>query len=351
MTPIFEIVASLCFGALCADHVLPVTDPMTRAQCEARAAGVAGQWLAAHPGYSGNGQTCVGARALQARAADVLEHAPGSFVHFGKVEDVGPGSDGDVANTGFIIGADAVAVIDAGTTRFVGEALYLAVRQQTDLPIRWMILTHMHPDHILGAEVFQEAGATLIGSDKLEAAIAIRAESYVANMRRLLGDEQVHGTSIALPTQAVSGTRQIDLGDRTLTLQAYPTAHTNNDLSVFDDMSLTLWTGDLVFLEHVPALDGSINGWIEVLEGIAQSGARAIIPGHGRMVAINPEGVQPTLAYLGALRREVRAALEAGESLQSAIRHVGAGLQGNWQMFDAFNARNATNAYVELEWE
>ncbi len=351
MTSLFEIVASLCFGALCADHVLPVPDPMSQPRCEAVAPDVVRQWLGAHPGYTSKGATCVAATMLKDRAAQVIETAPGHFVHFGQVEDVGPGTFGDAANTGFIIGADAVAVIDSGTTRFVGEALYLAVRQQTNLPIRWLILTHMHPDHILGAEVFQEAGATLIGSDKLQTAIAIRAESYVANMQRLLGDAVTHGTNVVLPTQKVTGRQEIDLGNRTLTLMAYPTAHTNNDLSVLDQQSNTLWTGDLVFLEHVPALDGSINGWIDTLEGIAQTSADKIVPGHGRLVSTNPEGLQPTLAYLRALRQEVRTALEIGESLQTAIRHVGAGLQGDWQMFDAFNARNATNAYVELEWE
>jgi len=351
MTPLFEIVASLCLGTLCADHVLPLPAPMTQTQCEARAPDVVDGWLAAHPGYGADGQTCVATAALQDRAAQVTESAPGHFVHFGQVEEVGPGTHGDAANTGFIIGKDAVAVIDAGTTRFVGEALYLAVRQQTDLPIRWLILTHMHPDHILGAEVFKEAGATLIGSDKLPAAIAIRAESYVANMQRLLGDEVVHGTKVVLPDRSVDGTADIDLGGRVLTLAAYPTAHTNNDLTVYDHQSDSLWMGDLVFLEHVPALDGSINGWIAVLQGLAQTPVGAIIPGHGRLVAPHPDGLQPTLEYLMALREQVRTALDQGESLQTTIHHAGADLQGDWQMFEAFNARNATNAYVELEWE
>jgi len=351
MTLLFEIVASLCLGTLCADHVLPVPAPMTQTQCEMRGPLVTDRWLAAHPGYSVDGRTCVATGALQHRAAKVTETAPGHFVHFGQVEEVGPGTMGDAANTGFIIGKDAVAVIDAGTTRFVGEALYLAVRQQTDLPIRWLILTHMHPDHILGAEVFQEAGATLIGSDKLPAAIAMRAESYVANMHRLLGDEVVHGTKVILPDTSVDGTVDIDLGGRVLTLATYPTAHTNNDLTVYDRQSDSLWAGDLVFLQHVPALDGSINGWIAVLQNLAQSPVGGIVPGHGRLVAPHPDGLQPTLGYLSELRDEVRVALEQGESLQTAIRHVGAGLQGDWLMFDAFNARNATNAYVELEWD
>jgi len=351
MTPLFEVLASLCFGAICADHVLPTPLPLSQQQCETRAGSVVDQWIKAHPDYTAKGQSCVNATALQDRAADVIQTAPGHFVHFGQVEDVVAGTLGDAANTGFIIGTDAVAVIDAGTSRFVAEALYLSVRQQTDLPIRWLILTHMHPDHILGAEVFREAGAEVIGSEHLTAAIAIRAESYLANMTRILGETVIHGTSVILPTQSVSGGADIDLGERVLSLTTYPTAHTNNDLTVLDAGSQTLWTGDLVFLEHVPALDGSINGWISVLEGLAQTKAAAMVPGHGRLVAAHPDGLLPTLDYLRALRSEVRTALNDGESLQTAIRYVGEGLQADWQMFDAFNARNTTNAYVELEWE
>jgi quinoprotein relay system zinc metallohydrolase 2 len=324
---------------------------MTRTQCEIAAPETVAQWTKTRPGYTNNGYRCETVAALQGRAAEVMEISPGQFVHFGQVADVTPGGDGDVANTGFIIGTDSVAVIDAGTTRFNGEALYLAIRQQTHLPIRWLILTHMHPDHILGADVFAEAGATLTGSEQLKTAIAIRAESYVANMQRLLGEKVMHGTRVILPTQSVSDAQDIDLGARVLRLQAYPTAHTNNDLSVYDQASDTLWTGDLAFLQHVPALDGSINGWIAVLTALAKTPVTAIIPGHGRLVAKHPDGLMPTLDYLRALRREVRLALENGESLQTALRYLGADLQGDWQMFAAFNARNATNAYVELEWE
>ncbi|MHA6261795.1 quinoprotein relay system zinc metallohydrolase 2 [Arenibacterium sp. CAU 1754] len=351
MSPIFEIIASLCLGAVCADRVLPTPMVMDEPTCEARAEQVVAEWLTTHPGLTAQGQSCQRIETLSDRAAEVQSIGPGQFVHFGQVEDVVPGTQGDVANTGFIIGTDAVAVIDAGTTRAVAEALYLAVRQQTDLPIRWVMITHMHPDHVLGAEVFREAGAEVIGSVRLRLALANRAESYMGNMERLLGPEVMLGTQVVLPDDGVDGTRDINLGGRVLTLQTYPTAHTTNDMSVLDRSSDTLWMGDLAFLEHTPALDGSINGWIGVLEGLIETKVQQIVPGHGRMVAMHPDGLRPTLAYLRALRAETRAALAAGESLQTALKHLGMDLGDQWQLFEQFNPRNATNAYVELEWE
>ena len=128
MTPIFEILASLCLGAICADRVLPTPTVMSQTQCQTRAPDRVAEWIMAHPGYVARGHSCQPLAALRARAATVSQYAPGGYVHFGQIEDVGPGTTGDVANTGFIIGRDAVAVIDAGSTRNLGEALYLAIR-------------------------------------------------------------------------------------------------------------------------------------------------------------------------------------------------------------------------------
>ena len=269
----------------------------------------------------------------------------------GKVESVAEGSDGDVANTGFIIGETGVAVIDAGTTRANAEALYLALRQQTDLPVTALIVTHMHPDHVLGASVLRQAGAQIIASEKMPLALAQRADGYLAGMDRLIGPHQMHGTQVAFPDVTLDGAMTLDLGNRVLRLQTYPTAHTDNDLTVLDVQSSTMWMGDLVFLEHTPALDGSISGWIDTLTAMSDLPVAQMVPGQGRMIAAFPEGAGPTLNYLEAIRTETRAAIDDGESLSQAIRHIGQSHAQDWQMFEEFNPRNATSAYVELEWE
>ena len=76
-----------------------------------------------------------------------------------------------------------------------------------------------------------------------------------------------------------------------------------------------------------------------------------VVPGHGAAALAWPRGVVPTRDYLAALVAETRAAIAAGESLGEATRHLGAGLRGDWLLFDDFNARNATAVYRELEWE
>ncbi|MFT3973534.1 MAG: quinoprotein relay system zinc metallohydrolase 2 [Amaricoccus sp.] len=323
----------------CSDRLLP-------GDCAAERAGA---WVAAHPGLSLAGSRCVTAAEVPALA--VAEVAPGVFVHTGAVALASPENGGDIANLGFVIGQDAVAVVDAGNTRAIGEALYAAIRARTDLPVRWLILTHMHPDHVFGAEVFREAGARIVASDRLPAALGARAESYVAALERQVGPVSALGSRLVLPDQTVTASETLDLGGRALRLSAEPTAHTDNDLTVRDTATDTWFLGDLVFDRHTPSLDGSVLGWIEVLRALAAEPAARVVPGHGGPVLGWPSGAAPTAAYLAGLVAETRAALDAGESLGAASRHVGADLADGWQLFDDFNARNATTAYRELEWE
>jgi len=282
----------------------------------------------------------------------VSEVAPGVFVHAGHVALASEENGGDIANLGFVVGETAVAVIDSGGSRAVGEALYAAIRAQTTLPIAWLVLTHMHPDHVYGASVFREAGARVVGHARLEAALANRAGSYGAMLARDIGPAGVIASELVTPDVAVEDRLSLDLGGRTLEVEAHPTAHTDNDLSVFDAATGTLFVGDLAFERHLPTIDGSALGWIGVLDALSERAAVArIVPGHGSASLPWPDGGAATRDYLAALVEETRAALGRGDSLGEAAESLGAGLRGEWLLFDVFNARNATAAYRELEWE
>lgn len=281
----------------------------------------------------------------------MVEVAPGVFVHPAPVALASPENRGDIANVGFVVGDEAVAVIDAGGSREVGGALLAAVRARTDLPVRWLVLTHMHPDHVFGASVFKEAGATVIGHARLPAALASRAESYEAALLRQIGPEAARGTRLVLPDEVVAGRRSIDLGGRVLDLEAFPTGHTDNDLGVMDRATGTWWLGDVVFDRHLPSVDGSITGWVDLLDRLAGEPAARVVPGHGSPSLPWPSGADPLRQYLEALVAETRTALAEGESLGTATRHLGEDLRDGWELFDDFNAQNATAAYRELEWE
>ena len=152
------------------------------------------------------------------------------------------------------------------------------------------------------------------------------------------------------PTLLVDGTVTLDLGSRTLTLRAWPTAHSDNDLSVLDEETKTLFAGDLVFLTHTPVLDGSIRGWLRVIDELSTLPARRVIPGHGP-VSEWPAALADQRRYLETLASDVRALVARGEPITVAADTAAASERSRWQLFDDYNARNATTAFSEIEWE
>ncbi|MEP4196361.1 MAG: quinoprotein relay system zinc metallohydrolase 2 [Aliishimia sp.] len=346
---IFELIAAICIQNVCQDRLIPSAAIQTKTQCEAQI-GRADTWAEARQGATLQAAKCVPLLDLRDRASPVTEITQGAFVHVGKIKDPSPENSGDTSNHGFIVGATSVAVIDAGYSRALAEALYISIRLHTDKPISHLLLTHMHPDHTLGGDVFQEAGATAIAAVKFNKAYSGRVDGYLNSQATLIGLEAAHGTYGQLSVTETDG-MQINLGDRPLTLQTFPTAHTTNDMIIMDPTSQTTWVGDLVFINHTPALDGSVRGWIAQLEELKHDVGQYVIPGHGPAKAKVPQAFEPTLNYLKALASQMRTAIANGESLQAVLKDKGADLRGSWRLFDSHHRRNATNAYVELEWE
>ncbi len=344
----FEALVTLCLGAAgagsCREALLPGYAATTETGCRAA--------LAARPPEIAR-DAAAPARCAPRRASRLAfdEVAPGVFAHRGEIAEPGPDNLGDVSNIAFVIGAAAVAVIDTGGSRAVGEEVYLAVRERSELPIAAVILTHMHPDHVFGAPPLAEAGAEIVGRAGLGRALSDRAGSYGEAFAALIGPAGFLGSRIPAPDREVAEDEAIDLGDRRLELRARPTAHTASDLTATDSATGILFTGDLVFAEHAPALDGSLRGWQAVLAAMRAEAAPLVVPGHGGPVLPWPDGGAALARYLDVLAADTRAALDAGRPLSAAARTIGQGEAANWRLFDLYNARNATVAYTELEWE
>jgi quinoprotein relay system zinc metallohydrolase 2 len=281
----------------------------------------------------------------------VLEVAPGVFVHRGQHATFTPGNKGDISNPGFVVGTEAVAVIDTGGSPVVGRALKSAVTTVTDKPIRYVINTHMHPDHVFGNAAFESDGVTFTGHHKLERGLTARADRYLAINKELLGPAAFEGTKIIPPTLKVEGTHVLDLGGRTLELVAHPTAHTDNDLTVKDSATGTVFMGDLLFVEHIPTLDGSIRGWMALLERFGQSPPVRVVPGHGPAALAWSDASVPLQRYLSTVANDVRSMIKQGKTLTDATETAGLSEKGAWLLWDEYHKRNVSAAFAELEWE
>ncbi len=279
----------------------------------------------------------------------VKQVAPGLYVHTGALALMSAANEGAIANVGFIVGQDAVAVVDSGGSTREGRRLLAAVRQVTDKPIRYLINTHEHPDHVFGNVAFQPP-TVFVGHHDLPRELAARGAYYLKSFRPSMG-ALLDDVKIVPPTLTVADTTTLDLGRRRLLLKAWRPSHSDTDLTVLDQVSSTLFAGDLVFVRHIPVLDGSITGWLQSMGELAQIPAQRVIPGHGPAPAPWPGALVDERAYLEHLQNECRDLIKRGVPLAAASRIAAASEKSRWELFEQYNARNATAAYSELEWE
>ena len=161
-----------------------------------------------------------------------------------------------------------------------------------------------------------------------------------------------HWSPLILPNKFVEINKPelIDLGNRKIKLQAYQVAHTESDLTVFDEKTQILWSGDLVFSERTPVVDGDIHGFIETLEEMNKQDIDLVIPGHG-LPSSKKYAIQPMLEYLITLRDDIRQFIDNGESLEYAIENAANNQKNLWLLFDVQNKRNVNRIFPMMEWE
>ena len=291
------------------------------------------------------------AQAQSVAPLPVQEVATGVFAHAGAIALMSEENLGDIANIGFVVGEKGVAVVDAGGSVEVGRALLAAIRARTAKPILYVVNTHEHPDHVFGDAAFEGLGATFVGHRNLPRALAARGAFYLKAFRKIIGDRLIDEVKIVPPTLTVEDRLTLDLGGRALELRAWPPMHTDCDLTVLDQATRTLFSGDLVFVGHLPIIDGSLKGWLANFGALAAVPAERVIPGHGPLPLPWPQALDRERTYLNGLARDVKAFIARGEPVDSAVKAAGQSERDGWRLFDDYNARNATTAYSEYEWD
>lgn len=281
-----------------------------------------------------------------------------SIAHINEIADgiyVRPGHHGvgfvehDIANIGFIVGDRCVAVIDTGGSLDEGYALKKAIQKITQTPICYVINTHVHPDHILGNLAFKSDPVKFIGHHQLAKAMALVGDTYIRRAAEY--DSNVTDKIIVPPDITVMDTLSLDLGNRPIVITAHPVAHTDSDLSIYDEKSSILWLSDLLFIEHIPVLDGSLAGWIEQLEKLKTVPAKYVIAGHGPDHSHWPQDADDILRYLKVIQSETREWIANDGDLVDAPDNIGLGERTLWQLFDHYHKRNVITAYTQIEWE
>lgn len=286
------------------------------------------------------------ASAFSAETLPFEEVAPGVYVHEGKIADLFETDRDPVSNITYIVGDDAVAVIDTGGSRRAGEAILASIREVTPLPIRYVINTHVHADHNFGNQAFLGENPEFIAHHLYPGDFAAKSGYYLNRLTQ----PWFEGTQPVAATRTVESETVIDLGNRRLILTAQPRAHTRHDLTVFDPQTGTLITGDLLFVDHLPTLDGSLLGWLAVTDTLKAMPLKHIVPGHGA-VQSSTAAFDKQTRYLSSLAQAVRVAINDNIDINTASTTVLASPTESWQLYTTYHPRNVIQAYTELEWE
>ena len=293
------------------------------------------------------------ARTSAADEFQLLEIANGNFVHIGHFPPLNSQNQGDIANIGFIVGEKCIAVIDTGSSIAVGQKLKAAIGRVSKLPICAVVITHVHPDHLLGLNAFgSDPGIVFYGHHRLPRQIKARYRYYLESVRQELnlGEPEKYLIDNEI-FKTIKNTVRIDLGNRILEIKAWGHAHTDHDLTIMDKKTETFWAGDIVTSEHVPILDSNARGYLEVTKRLKELNPKKYVVGHGDFKRPWGEVIAAQEEYITVLIDETRLALKNNVSLMDAVNVIGWGERHKWRNFDRYHRRNVTTTYTDLEWE
>ncbi|WP_343350318.1 quinoprotein relay system zinc metallohydrolase 1 [Pseudomonas sediminis] len=242
--------------------------------------------------------------------------AEGVWLLEGSTDNFAAENGGNIVNVGFIETADGVVVIDTGPSRRYGEALRQSIEQTTGKPVLRVLLTHHHPDHVLGNLAF--AGVPIAALPETTRLLAEQGDAMAENMYRLVGD-WMRGTEVVLPTEEVQeGT--LEIGGRRLQLLALQ-GHTGADLAILDERTGVLFAGDILFYQRALTTPNSpgLDVWLADLDRLEAMPWKQIVPGHGPVTTDAAPFVQMR-DYLGWLDGLLRQGAEQGAEMNELIR-------------------------------
>jgi len=257
-----------------------------------------------------------------------------------------------ISNAAFVVTGAGVVVIDALGSPALAEELIAEIRRVTAQPIRYVIVTHYHADHIYGLQAFKAVGATIVahraGRDYLD--------SDTARLR-LDASRQDLFPWIDETTRVVAADRWLEAKDTTLRVGAYDfrirhvgPAHTTEDIVVFVPRRGVLFAGDLVFQGRIPFIgQADSRQWIASLTHLLDFKARLVVPGHGPVSTDPVADLNLTRDYLVYLRKTMGDAARELEPFDEAYAKTDWSRFERLPLFQAVNRMNAYNTYLLME--
>lgn len=250
------------------------------------------------------------------------------------------------ANAGIIIGKDGIVVIDTLISAKKAKQFMKDIRAISKKPIKYVVNTHDHLDHVLGNSAFAKIGATLIAHADAKVAMLKSGDNMLKNAKTYgLSDDAMKGTTIAVPSLTFTDAMQIDLGDRKVELMNVSPSHSPGSIIVYVPDSKTLFAGDVLFTNYHPYMgNGDIMGWVKALDKIVDMDVINIIPGHGPLSS--KKDIADMKQYIITFELKARELTAKSDDLVFIAAEMKKAIPQR-QHFDMFIAYNVKGLYLK----
>ena len=290
-----------------------------------------------------------------------IDQVPGKPIWYSTGNPGVPGKDneGNTSNAGFVVTSDGVVVFDALGTPSLGWALLQEIRKVTDKPIRYVVASHYHADHIYGLQAFKDhSGAMIVAQER---AGEYKENEETADEKANLRLDQRRGalypwvdktTRVVPPDMTFKDRLPINLGDRRLTLLYAGPAHSSSDLMMMVEPDGVLFAGDIVQNSRIPFMnsdDVSTTRWLSALGEVEKLQPKFIIPGHGKASAEAAQAIAFTRDYIQYVRGAMLQAVQNWTDFDTAYSQTDWSKYKNFPAFANNNRGNAYRIYLELE--
>jgi len=253
-------------------------------------------------------------------------------------------------NMAFVIGNDAIAVLETGYTETMGDAMLKHIRTISDKPVKYAVNTNSQPDRFMGNPAFRRAGATIIAHKLTAKRMAAQGANYASNIEQILEFPAGSVKIPKAPDRIIDSKTELDLGGVTVVLENFGPAHTPAQLVAAISTDKIVYTGDMLYAQRLLAIntEGNIKSWLAAFDRLKQFGDVTFVPGHGQPGPLKDFDF-PTREYLELLYSHMQKAVENGVDIQEAIDSLDQSHFSKLANFEDLAGRNASRAYLEQE--
>lgn len=286
--------------------------------------------------------------------------AAGVYVMAGANAAPARANGGAVGNLGFVVGSEAIAVIDTGSSRARALELLAAIRTVSQLPLRVVLITHPAQEFLFGAGLFIDLGVPVRADPLTPKLMAARCQHCLDTLNQDLGQERMAGTRLALPEPLALPAAAIDLGGRRLQLEPGPKGTVPGNLTVLDETSGVLFTGALLSVDRIPGVqDARPADWRQALRRLDDPAVRMAVPAYGAVAARQPGPGQVGLAaasaalagYFEALEAQAQTLYARATPLAELADQALLPAYADWNGYPATHVHNIFYRYLQLEAE